>query len=239
VINDLSLVAKPGSTVAIVGPTGAGKTTLVNLLMRFYEVDSGRILVDGVDIASVSRHWLRSRIGMVLQDTWLFDGTIAENICYGRPGASEDEVLEAAKAAHVDRFVRALPEGYQTQISNNGGNVSAGEKQLITIARAFLARPQLLILDEMTSSVDSCTELLIQRAMSALRQDRTSFIIAHRLSTIRDADHILVVEAGKVVEQGNHAELLARRGAYYRMTRTQDAADVMPLGGLVLTASEF
>jgi ATP-binding cassette subfamily B protein len=233
VIKDLSLVAKPGSTVAIVGPTGAGKTTLVNLLMRFYEVDSGRILVDGVDIASVSRHSLRSRIGMVLQDTWLFDGTIAENISYGRPGASEDEVVEAAKAAHVDGFVRVLPEGYQTQVSNNGGNVSAGEKQLITIARAFLARPQLLILDEMTSSVDTCTELLIQRAMSALRQDRTSFIIAHRLSTIRDADHIMVVEAGKVVEQGDHDELLARRGAYYRMTRSQDAADVMPLGGVL------
>jgi ATP-binding cassette, subfamily B, fatty acid transporter len=232
VIKDLSLVAKPGSTVAIVGPTGAGKTTLVSLLMRFYEVDSGRILVDGVDIASVSRHSLRSRIGMVLQDAWLFDGTIAENISYGRPGASEDEVVEAAKTAHLDRFVRALPEGYQTQVSNNGGNVSAGEKQLITVARAFLARPQLLILDEMTSSVDTCTELLIQRAMSALRQDRTSFIIAHRLSTIRDADHILVVEAGKVVEQGNHAELLARRGAYYRMTQTQDAADVMPLGAV-------
>jgi ATP-binding cassette, subfamily B, fatty acid transporter len=232
VIKDLSLVAEPGSTVAIVGPTGAGKTTLVNLLTRFYEVDSGRILVDGVDIASVSRHSLRSRIGMVLQDTWLFDGTIAENISYGRPGASEDEVIEAAKAAHVDRFVRALPEGYQTQVSNNGGNVSAGEKQLITIARAFLARPQLLILDEATSSVDSCTELLIQRAMSALRRNRTSFVIAHRLSTIHDADHILVVEAGKVVEQGNHAELLARQGAYYRMTRTQDDADVMPLGGV-------
>jgi ATP-binding cassette, subfamily B, fatty acid transporter len=232
VIKDLSLVAEPGSTVAIVGPTGAGKTTLVNLLMRFYEVDSGRILIDGVDIASVSRHSLRSRIGMVLQDTWLFDGTIAENISYGRPGASEDEVVEAAKAAHVDRFVRALPEGYQTRISNNGWNVSAGEKQLITIARAFLARPQLLILDEMTSSVDTYTELQIQRAMSSLRQDRTSFIIAHRLSTIRDADQILVVEAGKVVEQGNHAELLARRGAYYRMTRTYDVADVMPLGGV-------
>jgi ATP-binding cassette, subfamily B, fatty acid transporter len=220
VIKDLSLVAEPGSTVAIVGPTGAGKTTLVNLLMRFYEVDSGRILIDGVDIASVSRHSLRSRIGMVLQDPWLLDGTIAENISYGRPGASEDDVVEAAKAARLDRFVHTLPQGYQTQVSNNGGNVSAGEKQLITIARAFLARPQLLILDEMTSSVDTCTELLIQRAMSALRQGRTSFIIAHRLSTIRDADHILVVESGQVVEQGNHAELLARRGAYYRMTRT-------------------
>jgi ATP-binding cassette subfamily B protein len=220
VIRDLSLVAEPGSTVAIVGPTGAGKTTLVNLLMRFYEVDSGRILIDGVDIASMSRHSLRSRIGMVLQDAWLFDGTIAENIAYGRPGASQDEIVEAARAAHVDGFVRTLPDGYRTQVSNNGGNLSAGEKQLITIARAFLARPQLLILDEATSSVDTCTELLIRRAISALRRDRTSFIIAHRLSTIRDADHILVVEAGKVVEQGTDAELLARRGAYYRMMRT-------------------
>ena len=219
VIEDLSLVAEPGSTVAIVGPTGAGKTTLVNLLMRFYDVDSGRILIDGVDITTMSRQSLRSRIGMVLQDTWLFDGTIAENIAYGRPEASEDEVIEAAKAAYVDRFVHTLPAGYQTRVSDDGGNISAGEKQLITIARAFLARPQLLILDEATSSVDTRTEVLIQHAMRELRRDRTSFIIAHRLSTIRDADRILVMEAGRIVEQGSHAELLARRGAYYAMTR--------------------
>jgi ATP-binding cassette, subfamily B, fatty acid transporter len=219
VIEDLSLVAQPGSTVAIVGPTGAGKTTLVNLLMRFYEVDSGRILVDGVDISTVSRHSLRSRIGMVLQDTWLFGGTIADNIGYGRPDASRDEIIEAAKAAYVDRFVHTLPDGYDTWVSDDGGNISAGEKQLITIARAFLARPELLILDEATSSVDTRTELLIQHAMCELRRDRTSFIIAHRLSTIRDADLILVMEAGRIVEQGSHAELLARRGAYFAMTR--------------------
>jgi ATP-binding cassette, subfamily B, fatty acid transporter len=219
VIEDLSLVAEPGSTVAIVGPTGAGKTTLVNLLMRFYEVDSGRILVDGVDISSVSRRSLRSRIGMVLQDTWLFGGTIYENIAYGRPDASEDEVIEAAKAAYVDRFVHTLPDGYQTRVSDDGGNISAGEKQLITIARAVLARPQLLVLDEATSSVDTRTELLIQHAMGELRRDRTSFIIAHRLSTIRDADVILVMEAGRIVERGSHAELLARHGEYWAMTQ--------------------
>lgn len=219
VIEDLSLVAEPGSTVAIVGPTGAGKTTLVNLLMRFYEVNSGRILIDGVDIASISRQALRSRIGLVLQDTWLFGGTIAENIAYGRPGASEDEIVDAARAAHVDRFVHSLPNGYQTRIGDDGGNISAGEKQLITIARAFLARPELLILDEATSSVDTRTELLIAHAMCELRRGRTSFIIAHRLSTIRDADHILVMEAGRIVEQGNHDQLLVRRGAYYAMTR--------------------
>ncbi len=219
VIEDLSLVAEPGSTVAIVGPTGAGKTTLVNLLMRFYDVDSGRILIDGVDISSVSRGSLRDRIGMVLQDTWLFGGTIYDNIAYGRPDASEDEVIEAAKAAYVDRFVHTLPDGYQTWVSDDGGNISAGEKQLITIARAVHSRPQLLVLDEATSSVDTRTELLIQQAMGELRRDRTSFIIAHRLSTIRDADVILVMEAGRIVERGSHADLLARHGEYWAMTQ--------------------
>lgn len=219
VIEDLSLTAEPGRTVAIVGPTGAGKTTLVNLLMRFYEVDSGQILLDGVDIATVSRQSLRSRIGMVLQDTWLFSGTIYDNIAYGRPDAEEAEVIAAAKAAYVDRFVHHLPDGYQTWVRGDGGNISAGEKQLITIARATLSGPQLLVLDEATSSVDTRTELLIQQAMAELRRDRTSFIIAHRLSTIRDADVIVVLEAGRIVEQGNHAQLMAKRGAYWSMTQ--------------------
>ncbi|AFR30462.1 ABC transporter ATP-binding protein [Arthrobacter sp. Rue61a] len=225
-ITDLSLVAEPGQSIAIVGPTGAGKTTLVNLMMRFYELDSGRITLDGVDIASLSRQELRSRMGMVLQDTWLFGGTIRDNIAYGRPTASEAEIMEAAQATYVDRFVRSLPEGYDTLLDDEGGNVSAGEKQLLTIARAFLSRPSVLILDEATSSVDTRTEVLVQKAMNALRSDRTSFVIAHRLSTIRDAHLILVMEAGQIVEQGTHSELLASGGAYSRLYEAQFAAPV-------------
>jgi ATP-binding cassette, subfamily B, multidrug efflux pump len=223
-ITDLALVAEPGSTVAIVGPTGAGKTTLVNLILRFYDVQSGRITIDGVDITSVPRTDLRGEIGMVLQDTWLFGGTIRDNIAYGREDATEAEILEAAKATYVDRFVHSLPDGYDTVINDEASNLSAGEKQLITIARAFLADPSILILDEATSSVDTRTELLVQRAMKNLRTDRTSFVIAHRLSTIRDADTILVMEHGAIVEQGNHDELLAEKGAYYRLYRSQFAA---------------
>ncbi|WP_284984102.1 ABC transporter ATP-binding protein [Arthrobacter sp. efr-133-TYG-118] len=225
-IQDLSLVAEPGQSVAIVGPTGAGKTTLVNLMMRFYELDAGRITLDGVDVASMSRYELRSRMGMVLQDTWLFGGTIRDNIAYGRPDATEAEILEAAQATYVDRFVHSLPEGYDTVLDDEGSNVSAGEKQLLTIARAFLARPSVLILDEATSSVDTRTEVLVQKAMNALRSDRTSFVIAHRLSTIRDANLILVMEAGQIVEQGTHAELLASGGAYSRLYEAQFAAPV-------------
>lgn len=220
-ITDLNLVAEPGQTVAIVGPTGAGKTTLVNLLMRFYEVDGGRILVDGVDTRTVSREELRSHTGMVLQDAVLFGGTIRENIRYGRQDATDEEVVAAARATFVDRFVHTLPEGYDTVIEQDASNVSAGERQLITIARAFLAQPSLLILDEATSSVDTRTEVLVQGAMAALRSDRTSFVIAHRLSTIRDADVILVMEHGDIVEQGSHAGLLAARGAYHRLYMSQ------------------
>ncbi|KQW05806.1 multidrug ABC transporter ATP-binding protein [Leifsonia sp. Root4] len=220
-IDDLSFSAEPGHTVAIVGPTGAGKTTLVNLVMRFYELTGGRILLDGVDVHTLSRAELRSQVGMVLQDAWLFEGTIRENIRYGRLDASDDEVVAAAKATMVDRFVRQLPNGYDTVLDADGGSVSAGERQLITIARAFIANPSLLILDEATSSVDTRTELLVQQAMAVLRSDRTSFVIAHRLSTIRDADTILVMEQGSIVEQGNHEQLLATRGAYFNLYQAQ------------------
>ncbi len=223
-ITDLSLVAEPGQTVAIVGPTGAGKTTLVNLLMRFYDLDSGRITLDGQDVAEMPRSELRSNVGMVLQDTWLFGGTIRENIAYGNPDATEEQIQEAAKATYVDRFVRSLPDGYDTHIDDEESTVSAGEKQLLTIARAFLADPTILVLDEATSSVDTRTEVLIQHAMAALRSQRTSFVIAHRLSTIRDADIILVMDGGRIVEQGHHTQLLAQGGAYATLYNAQFAA---------------
>lgn len=220
-IDNLSLVANPGSTIAIVGPTGAGKTTLVNLIMRFYEPTAGRIRLDGVDIATMTRDGLRSRTGMVLQDTWLFGGTIRDNIAYGRLDATEDEIMDAARAAYVDRFVHALPDGYDTLLGDEAENVSAGEKQLLTIARAFIAKPDILILDEATSSVDTRTEVLVQEAMAALRADRTSFVIAHRLSTIRDADVIVVMKNGHIVESGDHEQLLGADGAYAELYRSQ------------------
>jgi ATP-binding cassette subfamily B protein len=220
-IDGLNLMVDAGETVAIVGPTGAGKTTLVNLLMRFYDIDSGRITIDGIDSRDLTRDELRRTFGMVLQDTWLFHGTIRENIAYGRLGASEDELVAAAEAAHVDHFVRTLPDGYDTVVDDDATNLSAGEKQLLTIARAFLVDPPILILDEATSSVDTRTEVLIQRAMARLMRGRTSFVIAHRLSTIRDAHLILVMDHGRIVETGTHDELLARRGFYAELYESQ------------------
>jgi ATP-binding cassette subfamily B multidrug efflux pump len=239
-IRDLSFSVKPGQTVAIVGPTGAGKTTLVNLIMRFYELDGGRILLDGQDIAELRRRDVRSRTGMVLQDPWLFAGTIRENIRYGRQDATDEEVLAAAKATYVDRFVHSLPDGYDTVLDEEAANVSAGEKQLITIARAFVAQPSVLILDEATSSVDTRTELLLQHGMAALRAGRTSFVIAHRLSTIRDADLILVMEAGAIVEQGTHEQLITSQGAYYRLYNSQfeGVADIDAEGADPTTVAE-
>ena len=220
-IQDLNLRVEPGQTAAIVGPTGAGKTTLVNLIMRFYDIDAGAIRLDGTDIRDMSRAALRSQVGMVLQDAVLFKGTIMDNIRYGRLDATDEEVIAAAKATYVDRFVRTLPDGYDTEIDQDAGSISTGERQLITIARAFLAQPALLILDEATSSVDTRTEVLVQKAMNALRNNRTSFVIAHRLSTIRDADLIIVMQNGKIAEQGTHEELLARRGTYFELNQSQ------------------
>jgi ATP-binding cassette subfamily B protein len=220
-IDGFSLTARPGEIVAIVGPTGAGKTTLVNLLMRFYDIDSGQIRIDGVPTMTMRRDDLRRSFGMVLQDTWLFEGTIRDNIAYGAVNPTAEEIDRAAKAARVDHFVRTLPNGYDTELSEGGSNISAGERQLLTIARAFLADPSVLILDEATSSVDTRTEVLIQEAMAQLRAGRTAFVIAHRLSTIRNADTIIVLEHGSIVEQGNHDQLMEARGAYYRLYQSQ------------------
>ena len=220
-ITDFNLEVRPGQTIAIVGPTGAGKTTIVNLLMRFYEIDDGRICLDGVNTRDLRRDDVRRVFGMVLQDTWIFTGTIRDNIGYGKIGATTEEIVAAAQAAYVDPFVRTLPEGYDTVLTDDASNISAGQKQLLTIARAFLADPTVLILDEATSSVDTRTEVLIQHAMARLRQNRTSFVIAHRLSTIRNADSIVVMDQGRIVEQGSHAELLRRRGVYYSLYNSQ------------------
>src|SRR5674476_6516 len=220
-IENFTLDVAPGQSIAIVGPTGAGKTTLVNLLVRFYEIDAGRISLDGTDYAELTRDEVRRAFGMVLQDTWLFEGTIADNIAYGKEGATHEEIVDAATAAHVDHFVRTLPDGYDTRLDADASNFSSGQKQLLTIARAFLASPPILILDEATCNVDTRTEVLIQEAMARLRQGRTSFVIAHRLSTIRNADTIIVMDNGRIVEHGNHEELLARRGMYYSLYNSQ------------------
>lgn len=220
-IGDMNIEVKPGQRVAIVGPTGAGKTTLINLLMRFYEINSGRILIDGIDTRDLKRKHLRGLFGMVLQDTWLFNSTIRANIAYGREGATEEEIVAAAKAANADHFIRTLPDGYDTVLNEEASNISQGQKQLLTIARAILANPAILILDEATSSVDTRTEVQIQRAMNRLMQGRTSFIIAHRLSTIRDADLILVMNNGSVIEKGNHEELLEKGGFYAELYNSQ------------------
>jgi len=217
----MNLDVKQGDTIAIVGPTGAGKTTLVNLLMRFYDIQDGAITFDGVDIRKMRRGNLRTMYGMVLQDTWLFNGTIRENIAYGRDNATEEEIVAAAKAAHADHFIRSFPDGYDTMLNEEASNVSAGQKQLLTIARAFLADPVVLILDEATSSVDTRTEVLIQKAMARLMAGRTNFVIAHRLSTIRDAHHILVMNHGSIIEQGTHKELLAKGGFYADLYNSQ------------------
>jgi len=225
-IEDFSLTAEPGQTIAIVGPTGAGKTTVVNLLMRFYEIGSGRILLDGADYRALTRDQVRACFGMVLQDTWLFAGPIADNIAYGREGATDEEIVAAARAAYVDHFVRTLPDGYRTLLDEDASNISSGQRQLLTIARAFLANPGVLILDEATSNVDTRTEVLIQEAMARLRRGRTSFVIAHRLSTIRNADTIVVMDQGRIVEQGSHQDLLRRHGFYYELYNSQFAEDM-------------
>ena len=222
-MHDVSFEALPGQKIAIVGSTGAGKTTLVNLLMRFYDANDGKILLDGLDTLSMSREELRSRFGMVLQDTWLFEGTIAENIAYGKPDASHEEIVAAAKAARADFFIRTLPQGYDTVLTNDAENISVGQRQLLTIARVFLCDPSILILDEATSSVDTRTEMEISKAMNALMHGRTSFVIAHRLSTIVDADLILVMADGNIIEQGNHKQLLAADGAYAKLYNSQFA----------------